>query len=137
MKKIITSSEAETEKFGAELAKNLKPGDILALTGPLGGGKTCFVRGICSGLGITNDVASPTYAILNIYQDGDVKVYHLDVYRLKSGEDLYDIGFEDIISGDGICVIEWADRVRNVLPPSTRWIEFEHLGDNTRGITVS
>lgn len=140
--KIITNSPQETEEFAAEFAKKLKPGDIVALTGDLGGGKTTFTRGLARGLGIKKQVVSPTFMlerILPVPGAGPVKyLRHYDAYRLTSGADLIDIGFGEVAeSQNSVVVVEWADRVREVLPENTIWVKFEFVRDQERSLEIT
>lgn len=133
----ITQSEQETINLGAEFAKTkLKAGDVIALFGDLGSGKTRFVQGICKSFGITEHVSSPSFTIVNEYNTGLLKIYHFDFYRVKSIHEIVDIGFDDYISADGICVIEWAERVTGLL--GSRYEVHFSLGDaeNIREIKI-
>ena len=103
-------------ELGLELAKNAEVGDVIALVGDLGTGKTTLTRYIAEGLGVTNTISSPTFTIVKEYKTGRMPLYHFDVYRLGDGEELIDIGGEEFLYGDGLCVIEWADIVADVLP---------------------
>lgn len=137
MNSYITQSEQETINLGSEFAKTkLKAGDVVALLGDLGSGKTRFVQGICKGFGITEHVASPSFTIVNEYNTGSLKIYHFDFYRVKSIGEIVDIGFDDYISADGICVIEWAERVSGLL--GSRYEIHFSLGDaeNIREIKI-
>jgi tRNA threonylcarbamoyladenosine biosynthesis protein TsaE len=116
MKRTLTHSEEETTALGTSFAKSLRPGDVIALFGDLGSGKTRFVQGVCRGLGVKEHVASPTFTIVNEYLVGTQSIYHFDFYRITSLAELREIGFEEYLSGNGICLIEWADRVRDALP---------------------
>jgi tRNA threonylcarbamoyladenosine biosynthesis protein TsaE len=119
MTKFISNSEKETVALGEEFAKTkLKPGDVVALIGELGSGKTRFIKGICSGLGVTEHVSSPSFTIVNEYTSKIGKIFHFDFYRIASTSELKEIGFDDYIYNEGICVIEWADRVMELLPPN-------------------
>src|ERR1700741_4926884 len=104
-----THAVSETIQVGAEFARHLKTGNVVALFGDLGTGKTHFIKGICRGLGVHEHVASPTFTIVNEYDTAGVKICHFDCYRLKSDAELRDIGFDEYVSGDNICLIEWAD----------------------------
>jgi len=117
MLSLATHSEEETRKVAADLSRLLRPGDVVALTGMLGAGKTCFVKGLAEGLGIrdTAIVRSPTFVLINEYPTRP-PLYHVDAYRLHSEEELEMIGIDEYFAGDGICVVEWADRVYNLLP---------------------
>lgn len=110
-----TLSAEETIALGASLAKLLLNGDVLALWGELGSGKTCLVKGICKGLGTKEEVTSPTFTLINEYSN-HCPVYHFDFYRLDSEDDIYGLGYEEYFYGNGICLIEWADRVQCFLP---------------------
>lgn len=110
----ISNCTADTEKIAAEFAKNLKPGDIVTLDGDLGAGKTFFTAALCKELGIKETVQSPTFTIVNEYRNAPVPVFHFDVYRISSPEEMYDIGFDEYIFGGGISIIEWADNIREL-----------------------
>jgi tRNA threonylcarbamoyladenosine biosynthesis protein TsaE len=119
MTKFISNSENKTVALGEEFAKTkLKPGDVVALIGELGSGKTRFIKGICSGLGVTEHVSSPSFTIVNEYASKNGKIFHFDFYRIASISELKEIGFYDYVYNEGICVIEWADRVMDLLPPN-------------------
>ena len=115
MLKIKTESVEETIKLGNKIGSKLNAGDIVCLQGDLGAGKTSLAKGICSGLGVESQVTSPTYKIVNEYR-GDLKVNHLDLYRIHKEEELYDLGFEEYIYGDGVSIIEWPDKARSLMP---------------------
>ncbi len=106
--KYISHSPEETFSLAAEFSKKLIPGDIITLDGDLGAGKTAFTRGLSHGLSLTDIVVSPTFTIVNEYTKGDIPLFHFDVYRLESEDDMYDIGWEDYLSRNGICVVEWS-----------------------------
>ncbi len=110
-----SASEQETEAIGAALVQRLGPGSIVAFTGDLGAGKTAFVRGMAQGLGITQRVTSPTFTIVNEYEGGRLPLFHFDMYRLSSSDDLFDIGWEDFLLRGGICAVEWSERVADAL----------------------
>ena len=111
----ISENTEDTEALGAQLGKVLPAGTVLAFTGDLGAGKTSFVRGLARGLGITDRVTSPTYTIVNEYEGGRLPLFHFDLYRLGSGEELFDIGWEDYIARDGICAVEWSEKASGLL----------------------
>lgn len=137
MNSFITQNEQETINLGAEFAKTkLKAGDVITLFGDLGSGKTRFVQGICKSFGVTEHVSSPSFTIVNEYNTGLLKIYHFDFYRVKSIAEIVDIGFDDYISADGICVIEWAERVTDLL--GSRYEVHFSLGDaeNIREIKI-
>ena len=114
-----TNSEEETLDLARKLAQEAKPGDVFALNGQLGAGKTVFARGFAQGLGIDAHITSPTFTILQVYEDGRLPFYHFDIYRISDLMELYDVGFEDYLTGQGVCVIEWADMAAAYLPPHT------------------
>ncbi len=110
----ISNSIKDTQRIAAKLAEDLKPGDILALKGDLGAGKTAFTAGIAEGLGVSNSVSSPTFTIVNEYLNGRIPVYHFDLYRLGDEDDLYDIGIDEYLYGDGVCIFEWPELVEGL-----------------------
>ena len=124
--RMISRSVDETRNLGQRIAKDLQPGDVLLLEGDLGAGKSELARGIAKGLGVAETVTSPTFTILNVYESGRLPLYHFDVYRLGSGEELLDIGAEEMLYGDGVCVIEWADIVADVLPDDVLAIRLDY-----------
>lgn len=133
----VTNSPAETEALGQRLAETLQPGDVIAYTGDLGAGKTAFTRGLARGLGITERITSPTFTIVNEYQGGRLPLFHFDMYRLSSEEDLFDIGWEDYLDRGGLCVVEWSERVFGALgSPVTVTIEKIPGSDQQRKITI-
>ena len=111
-----TTGPEETLQIGKQIGESAAAGEVYALIGDLGVGKTVFTKGFAEGLGIDEPVNSPTFTILQIYEEGRIPLYHFDVYRLGSGDELLDIGAEDYLEGDGVCIIEWADIVADVLP---------------------
>lgn len=131
---LFTSGEAETEALGEQLAANLKGGEVLALYGDMGAGKTAFVRGLGRGLGVGERVTSPTYTIVNEYF-GRLPLYHFDMYRLGGSEELYNIGWEDYLAKGGVCAVEWAQRVDDALDGSIA-IEIKRIDENNRVITI-
>ena len=131
----ITHSPAETEAVGEALAKTLRPGTVLAFRGDLGAGKTAFTRGLGRGLGCTERVTSPTYTIVNEYTSGRMPLFHFDMYRLQSSEDLFDIGWEDYLERGGVCAVEWSENVADALDGAI-WITIEKTGDDSRKITI-
>ena len=131
----ITHSPAETEAVGEALAKTLRPGTVLAFRGDLGAGKTAFTRGLGRGLGCTERVTSPTYTIVNEYTSGRLPLFHFDMYRLRSSEDLFDIGWEDYLERGGVCAVEWSENVADALD-GAMWITIEKTGDDSRKITI-
>jgi len=137
MNRTTTHTEAETNALGASFAQSLRRGDVVALFGDLGTGKTHLVQGICKGLGVKEHVASPTFTIVNEYIVGQQSIYHFDFYRIASPAELREIGFEEYVSGNGICLIEWADRVREALPQRRYDIHLAFGNDHySREITI-
>ncbi len=131
----ITTSPAETEAVGAALGKLLPPGTVLAYRGDLGAGKTAFTRGLAKGLGCTDIVTSPTYTIVNEYLSGRLPLFHFDMYRLASSDDLWDIGWEDYLERGGVCAVEWSENVEDALEDAVS-VTIEKLGEDTRRITI-
>ncbi len=125
MRKVI-HNQLDTREFGIELAKQLKPGDIVALIGELGTGKTTLTKSIAEGLGITEMITSPTFTIVQEYHDGCLPLYHFDVYRISDPEEMYELGYEEYFFGQGVCVIEWADLITELLPESSIMIRIEY-----------
>jgi len=110
-----SNSPAETEKIAKDFAKKLKPGDVVTLDGDLGAGKTAFTQGLAKGLGVSDYVNSPTFTIVNCY-NGDIPVYHFDVYRIEDSDEMYEVGFDEYVGGDGVAVIEWSEKISDILP---------------------
>ena len=131
----ITHSPEETEKIGEALAKSLQPGTILAYRGDLGAGKTAFTRGLARGLGCKETVTSPTYTIANEYLGGRLPLFHFDMYRLASSDDLWDIGWEDYLDREGVCAVEWSENVQDAMEDAIT-VTIEKLGETTRQITI-
>lgn len=127
MREVLIKSEEETREFGHALADDLKPNDVLALIGDLGVGKTSLTKYIAEGLGVTEAVTSPTFTIVAEHHSGRMPLYHFDVYRLDSGKDMLDIGCDEYFDGGGVCVIEWADKVAEILPDRTKCIFMEYV----------
>ena len=111
----VTNSEEETEALGARLGAALQPGAVIAFTGDLGAGKTAFTRGLARGLGIADRVTSPTFTIVNEYEGGRLPLFHFDMYRLGSSDELFDIGWEDYLFRGGVCAVEWSENVADAL----------------------
>lgn len=135
----ITNSPEETEKIGAAIGKIIPAGTVLAYRGDLGAGKTAFTRGLARGLGFTEAVTSPTYTIVNEYLGGRLPLFHFDMYRLSSADDLFDIGWEDYLDRGGVCAVEWSENVAEALPEDTVWVDIRRLEgeDNGRRITIT
>ena len=124
-----SNSEADTEAIGAEFARSLPKGSVIAMYGDLGAGKTAFVRGMARGLGISAHVNSPTFTIVNEYP-GERELIHFDMYRLSSSDELFDIGWEDYLARGGICAVEWSERAEDALPPDTLRVRIDRHPDN-------
>ena len=133
----VTNSAAETRELGERLASGLQPGDTVILEGELGAGKSELARGIARGLGVTETVTSPSFTILNVYESGRCPLYHFDWYRLESEEELYELGMDEYLGGDGIAVVEWAERCPDAVPEDCIRIRLEATGEETRRITVN
>ena len=131
----ITTSPAETEAVGAALAKILTPGSVLAYRGDLGAGKTAFTRGLAKGLGCTDMVTSPTYTIVNEYLSGRLPLFHFDMYRLRSSDDLWDIGWDDYLDRGGVCAVEWSENVDDAMENAI-FVTIEKTGEDTRRIII-
>ena len=131
----ITNSPLETEKVGEALGKALKPGTILAYEGDLGAGKTAFTRGLARGLGATEQVTSPTYTIVNEYLSGRMPLFHFDMYRLASSDDLWDIGWEDYLERGGVCAVEWSENVDDAMENAV-YVTIHKTGEESRRIEI-
>ena len=132
---VITNSEQETEAAGAALARELTPGDVVAMYGDLGAGKPAFVRGMARGLGLSCHVQSPTFTIVNEYE-GDVPLFHFDMYRLSGAEELFDIGWEDYLDRGGVCAVEWSERVEDAFDGTEYTVALRKTGEKSREITI-
>ena len=131
----ITNSPEETEQVGAALAQTLQPGTVIAYRGDLGAGKTAFTRGLARGLDYAEPVTSPTYTIVNEYLGGRLPLFHFDMYRLASSDDLWDIGWEDYLDRGGICAVEWSENVEDAMENAI-FVTIEKTGEQSRRITV-
>ena len=133
----VTNSERETEELGARLAGRLEPGAVVAFTGDLGAGKTAFTRGLARGLGISDRVTSPTFTIVNEYEGGRLPLFHFDMYRVVSSDELFDIGWEDYLARGGVCAVEWSENVADALEEGTISVEIcRGASESQRIITV-
>ena len=132
--RFITNSPEETEALGARLAGALEPGAVVAFTGDLGAGKTAFVRGLARGLGIPDRVTSPTFTIVNEYEGGRLPLFHFDLYRLGSADELFDIGWEDYLAQGGVCAVEWSERMEELLEPGTIRVDLRRGEDESRRV---
>jgi len=135
--RFVSDSPEATEKLGCSLAQLLQPGDFIALHGELGAGKTRFASGIAKGLGVDPSVpiTSPTYTLMNIYH-GAIPLYHFDLYRLHGDDDIVDLGFSEYFNGDGICLVEWAERLEKELPPERLEVFLSYAAENVREIEL-
>ena len=132
---VVTNSAAETRALGERLAGKLKPGDVVLLEGELGAGKSELARGVAKGLGVRETVTSPSFTILNVYESGTIPLYHFDWYRLESAEELYELGMDEYLGGDGAALVEWPGRCPEAVPEDCLVIRIEADGENTRLIT--
>ena len=130
-----TNSPAETEAVGEKLGKLLQPGTVIAYRGDLGAGKTAFTRGLARGLGCAEQVTSPTYTIVNEYLSGRMPLFHFDMYRLRSADDLWDIGWEDYLDRGGVCAVEWSENVADAMENAIT-VTIEKTGEESRRITI-
>ena len=133
----VTNSPEETEALGADLAGRLEPGTVIAFTGDLGAGKTAFVRGLARGLGVRERVTSPTFTIVNEYEGGRLPLFHFDMYRLGSADELFDIGWEDYLARGGVCAVEWSENVSDALDNDCLRVDIRRgENDDQRIITI-
>lgn len=126
MKTVILKNEEQTKTFGMDLGSRLQKGDILALIGDLGTGKTALTKAIALGMGVTDTITSPTFTIVQEYTTGRLPLYHFDVYRINDPEEMFELGYEEYFFGQGVCVIEWADLIEELLPEETKTIRLEY-----------
>lgn len=134
----ITNSAQETEALGERVGRSLMPGAVLAYTGDLGAGKTAFTRGLARGLEIPERITSPTFTIVNEYEGGRLPLFHFDMYRLGSSDELFDIGWEDYLARNGVCAVEWSENVEDILDTDTIRVDIRRgEGDDQRMITIS
>jgi len=131
----ILKDERDTQQLGRQLANALRPGDVVALAGDLGTGKTALTKAVAAGLGVTDMITSPTFTIVCEYFSGRLPLYHFDVYRVSDPDELFEIGFEEYIYGKGVCLIEWADLIEDILPPDAIHVALAY-GDTPTGRTV-
>ena len=125
-KRFILKNEEDTAALGASIAEGLKPGAVIALTGDLGAGKTTLTKAVARALGVTETLTSPTFTIVQEYESGRMPVYHFDVYRVHGEDDLFELGFDDYLHGKGVCLIEWADLIEDLLPEDAMRIRLEY-----------
>lgn len=136
MATFISNSTGETESFGRQVAGTLKRGDIIALTGDLGSGKTQFVKGLAGSLGAKTTVTSPTFTLIHEYSGGRLPIYHFDFFRIEDRSSAERLGLDEYFFGDGVSVVEWADRFSELIPQNARWISFETKSETQRTITT-
>ena len=134
-----SQNEKDTYKLGLEVGENAEPGDVYCLDGDLGVGKTVFAAGFAKGLGVETPICSPTFTILQTYEEGRIPLYHFDVYRIEEVDEMEEIGFDEYAFGDGVCIIEWGQQIAEILPENTRYITIEkdpEKGFDYRKITI-
>ncbi|UCC66950.1 MAG: tRNA (adenosine(37)-N6)-threonylcarbamoyltransferase complex ATPase subunit type 1 TsaE [Deltaproteobacteria bacterium] len=137
MLEIVSDTPHETERIGSLAGEMLKNGDVVALSGELGTGKTTLIKGIAQGIGFdSGEVVSPSFTFINEY-DGPLPLFHIDLYRLENEKELYEIGYEEYMQGDGVVVIEWADKVPHAVPEESLWITLRYLDAERREIIVT
>lgn len=133
---ILSKSPAQTHEFGENLSRHLKPGNVVCLFGPLGSGKTVLTKGIATGLGLKDKaVTSPTFTFLNILE-GKTHLYHFDLYRIESLKEIEDLGIDDFLYGEGVCVVEWAEKLGSLLPSDHLEIKISHKNETTRSLDI-
>ncbi len=134
----VSHSETQTRRFGARLGELLQAGDVICLAGELGVGKTRLAQGIGQGLGVEGPITSPSYTLINEYGPNQARLpfYHIDLYRLEEAEETLTLGLEEYFYGEGVCVVEWADRVPETLPAEHLWIELRHIAETKRGLLI-
>ncbi|MDD6050695.1 MAG: tRNA (adenosine(37)-N6)-threonylcarbamoyltransferase complex ATPase subunit type 1 TsaE [Clostridiales bacterium] len=132
-----TNSPAQTRALGRRLAELLLPGDVLLLDGDLGAGKSELTRGIAEGLGITTTVTSPSFTILNVYDEGRIPLYHFDWYRLSGADELYEMGMDEYLGGDGVAVVEWPSQCPEAIPETYLAVHLTPVGESAREITLT
>lgn len=137
MQEFISNSPKETENIAYEFAATLNGGEVIAFRGGLGMGKTCFVRGLAKGLGFSGTVTSPTFALVNEYLGGRLNLYHFDMYRVESWEDLYSIGYFDYLSSGGVLAVEWSENIELALEENTVFIDIINTGEKSRIIKIN
>ena len=137
MTEIMTASPEETRKLGESMAQKLHGGEVLLLEGPLGAGKSEFARGVARGLGVAETVTSPSFTILNVYTSGRIPLYHFDWYRLESSEELYEMGMDEYLGGEGAALVEWPGRCPDALPARFTLIDILPEGENLRRIRIT
>ena len=134
---IETHSAEETRALGRKMAEEFQAGTVVLLRGELGAGKSELARGIAQGLGVTETVTSPSFTILNVYESGRLPLYHFDWYRLESAEELYELGMEEYLGGDGVALVEWPEKCEDAVPEGCITIRLNEIGENGRKIEIS
>ena len=129
-------SQEETIQLGYKIGSLLRPGDVIAMSGTLGAGKTTITKGIAQALGIEDTITSPTFCLISEYQGTKLTLNHMDVYRLEGDEDFLNLGVEEMLYGDGICIVEWSDKVKKSMPKKTIWMTIKPEDDGSRTITL-
>lgn len=135
--RIISKSVEETRALGRRIAGRLQPGDVLLLEGDLGAGKSELARGIAGGLGVEETITSPTFTILNMYESGRLPLYHFDWYRLESSEELYELGMDEYLGGNGVALVEWPERCPDAIPDCCLRIQLQPCGEDVRAVTLT
>lgn len=136
MREYISKSLEDTDRIAKELASEAEPGTVIAFDAPMGAGKTTFSKAFAKGLGITETVNSPTFTILNIYEGGRLPLYHFDAYRIEDPEEMEEIGFDEYLFGQGVCLIEWAEIIKELLPTHIILVKIEVLSENERHVVI-
>lgn len=137
MNELLLKSPAATRKLGLRLGAVLEPFDFVALTGDLGAGKTHLVKGLAHGLGVVAEITSPTFTLIHEHTHGKIPLYHIDLYRLDSPDEALKIGLDEYLDGDGVTVIEWADKFPVLIPSGAQWISLHQLDEDSREIITS
>lgn len=132
----LTKSSEQTVELGRKIGKLLKPGDVIAMSGTLAAGKTTITKGIAESLGVKDNVTSPTFCLISEYEGEKMPLYHMDVYRLDGEEDFLNLGVEEFLYGNGVCIIEWSEKVKNTLPKKTIYMNITPNQDSSRTINI-
>lgn len=134
---LISHSPEQTQRLGARLGTLLAAGDVIGLQGELGSGKTNFVKGVARGLGIRDEIHSPTFILANEYRGGRLPLFHVDAYRVRDANEAQGFGVDDYLNDDGVVVVEWAERIQSALPAEKLWMEFRHLSESKRSLRIT
>ncbi len=129
---MLSGGAEETQSIGQTLGELAQPGDIFLMTGPLGAGKTCFTQGLAKGLGVSGYVRSPTFVLVTQHQ-GRLRLFHVDLYRIEDPREAWDLGLDEQLFGEGVCVVEWADKAAEIFPPESMWVEMDYHGGDSQG----